>query len=166
MKSFNLTIRKGRIIIFILMLFFITANLNSNLTFSYTKCFKQDTLKLKVKTKIDELNIAVKNLNRLIEYPTLENFSSCELQNWYEQTALILGIRNVIEEYQINFRKMLDEWNYLSHKPVEGDFVQMKMEFESVLLNDIYIGKEFISLTAKTEERMEKAFAIIESIKN
>jgi len=166
MKSFNLTIRKGRIIILILMLFFITANLNSNLTFSYTKCFKQDTLKLKVKTKIDELNIAVKDLNRLIEYPTLENFSSCELQNWYEQTALILGIRNVIEEYQINFRKMLDEWNYLSHKPVEGDFVQMKMEFESVLLNDIYIGKEFISLTAKTEERMEKAFAIIESIKN
>ena len=147
------------------MLFFITANLNSNLTFSYTKCFKQDTLKLKVKTKIDELNIAVKDLNRLIEYPTLENFSSCELQNWYEQTALILGIRNVIEEYQINFRKMLDEWNYLSHKPVEGDFVQMKMEFESVLLNDIYIGKEFISLTAKTEERMEKAFAIIESVK-
>ena len=166
MKSFNLTIRKGRIIIFILMLFFITANLNSNLTFSYTKCFKQDTLKLKVKTKIDELNIAVKDLNRLIEFPIPENFSSCELQNWYEQTALILGIRNVIEEYQINFRKMLDEWNYLSHKPVEGDFVQMKMEFESVLLNDIYIGKEFISLTAKTEERMEKAFAIIESIKN
>ena len=166
MKSFNLTIRKGRIIIFILMLFFITANLNSNLTFSYTKCFKQDTLKLKVKTKIDELNIVVKDLNRFIDYTTPENFSSCELQNWYEQTALILGIKNAVEEYLINFRKMLDEWNYLSHQPVEGDFVQMKMELESVLLNYFYIGKEFISLTAKAEERMEKAFAIIESIKN
>ncbi|MFC2092852.1 hypothetical protein ACFLSV_03030 [Bacteroidota bacterium] len=165
MISSNLAIRKGRIIIFILMLFIITANLNSNLIFSNPKSIGQDSLKLKVISKIDELKNAAKDLYQLIEWSTPENFSPEELHNWYEQTTLILEIRNVIEIYLIDFRKMLDEWNYLSHQPVEGDFVQMKMEFESVLLNYINSGKEFISLTTNSEERMEKAFTIIESVK-
>ena len=165
MKSVNITFRKCKIIIFILLLFIISTNHYSNLTFSYTKCNNQDSLKLKAKTKIDELNIAVNDLNQLIECSTPENFSSNELQNWYEQSALIIGLRNVIEVYILYFRKMLDEWIYLSHQPVEGDFVQMKMELESMLVYYINSNKEFKSLTTRAEERMEKAFAIIESVK-
>ena len=165
MKFFNLAIRTGKLIILTLMLFVVSNIQYSNFAFSKTECINQDSLKLKAKTKIDELKIAVKDLNLLIECPTPENFSSDELQNWYEQTALIMGLRNVIEVYILDFRKMLDEWIYLSHQPVEGDFVQMKMELESMLVYYINSNKEFKSLTTRAEERMEKAFTIIESVK-
>jgi len=148
------------------MLIFVTSNLNTNFSSAKTKIYRQDSLIIRVETKIDELTVAVKDLNQLIEYPTPENLSADELQNWYEQTALILGIRNVNEEYLIKFRKMLDEWNYLPYQPVVGDFIQMKMELESVLLNYISTAKKFKSITTKAEDRMENVFVILESFKN
>lgn len=163
MKLIDLIIRTGRLIIFMLLLFVVSTILLSNFAFSKTKCIEQDSLKLKVTTKIDKLKIIVNDLNQVIEYPTPQNFSSDEIHNWYEQSGLILGLRNVIEVYTLDFRKMLDEWNYLLHQPTEGDFVQMKMEFNSALFIYINSMKEFKTVTIKAEERMEKAFAILES---
>lgn len=124
---------------------------------------EDDTLKAQLEAKITDLKKAVEGLNNLIETKSPKDISPEAIDNWYKQSAWLIGSRNVIEEYYIDINRFLDYWEHESSKPTEEEISQRELEFKSRLYDYFNKGKEFIGLTIAASERQEKAMEILNS---
>jgi hypothetical protein len=161
MKSLELYFRSVLISIS-LITFFICIN-TGNIIAKPSDVTEDDTLKTQLEAKVTELKKVVKELNNLIETESPGDISPEAVDNWYKQSAWLIGSRNVIEEYCIDLNRFLDYWKHESSKPTGEEIHQRELEFKSGLYDYINEGKEFISLTIAASERQEKAMEILNS---
>jgi hypothetical protein len=161
MKSLELYFRSVLITI-TLIAFFICIN-TGNIIAKPSNVVEDDTLKTQLETKVTELKKAVEGLNNLIETESPKDISPEAVDNWYKQSAWLIGSRNVIEEYYIDINRSLDYWEHESSEPTEEEISQRELEFKSGLYDYFNEGKEFIGLTIAASERQEKAMEILNS---
>ncbi|MBL7129754.1 MAG: hypothetical protein ISS16_12345 [Ignavibacteria bacterium] len=161
MKSLELNFRS--ILISISLIAFSICINTGNIIAKSSNIAEDDTLKTKLEVKVVELKKVVKELNNLIETESPEDISPEAVDNWYKQSAWLLGSRNVIEEYYIDLNRFLDYLEHESSRPTEEEIHQRVLEFKSGLYDYINEGKEFIGLTIAASERQEKALEILNS---
>jgi len=145
-----------------LIAFFICIN-TGNVIAKPSNIAENDTLKTQLEVKVVELKTPVEGLNHLIETESPEDISPEAVDNWYKQSAWLIGSRNVIEEYYIDLNRFLNYCEHESFKPTEEEIHQRELEFKSGVFDYINEGKKFIGLTIAASERQEKALDILKS---
>lgn len=162
MKSYKLCSRV--VIISLLLISFLIYISIGNISAKSVSDSEDDSLKTQLQVKVVELKKAVTEINNLIEIESPKDISTEAIDNWYKQSAWLIGSRNVIEEYYLDLNRFIDYCEHESSIPTAEEIHQRRLEFESGLYDYFNEGKKFIGLTIAASERQEKALEILNSL--